>query len=181
MGFFTEKVLGVIKANEGGFVDDPRDPGGATNHGITERVARQYGYKGRMADLPWTTAADIYERRYFIEPGYNSVATLAPNLAVKLVDIAVNQGIGQASSYLQIALNALNRRGRDYDDVKVDGDCGPSTVKALDAYLKARGRLAELALIELVRAQQTVRYITVAQGNAALEDFMWGWITRARQ
>lgn len=181
MGFFADKVAPVIRGNEGGYVNDPRDPGGETNHGWTERLARQYGYKGRMADMPWSWAVDAYERRFFIEPGYNSVATLAPNLAVKLVDVAVNQGIGQASSYLQLGLNALNRQGRDFPDVKVDEDVGPATIKALDAYLKVRGKLAELALLELVRAQQTVRYLQVAQGNAKLEDFMWGWLTRARQ
>ena len=49
------KLLG----HEGGFVDHPSDPGGATRWGVTERVARQWGYAGSMRELPVETAKAI--------------------------------------------------------------------------------------------------------------------------
>jgi lysozyme family protein len=181
MSFFTERVEPILKANEGGYTNDPRDPGGETNHGWTVAEARRYGFTGRMADMTWAWAAKAYERRYFSEPGFDQVAARMPDLAVKLTDIGVNQGVDRASKYLQRGLNVLNRRGRDYADITVDGDVGPGTLRALDAYKAKRGKLAELALLELVRAYQTVRYCEVAEGNAATEDYMWGWLTRARR
>ena len=42
--------------HEGGYVNDPRDPGGETNHGVTKRVAVANGYTGSMKDLPLDTA-----------------------------------------------------------------------------------------------------------------------------
>ena len=43
-----ERLIG----HEGGFVDHPSDPGGATRYGITERVARANGYTGSMREFP---------------------------------------------------------------------------------------------------------------------------------
>ena len=47
-----EKLLG----HEGGFVDHPKDPGGATRYGITQRVARANGYVGDMRNFPLSEA-----------------------------------------------------------------------------------------------------------------------------
>lgn len=44
-------ILAATFANEGGYVNHPSDPGGATNHGITQAVAREKGYEGDMRDL----------------------------------------------------------------------------------------------------------------------------------
>lgn len=180
MGFFASQVWPVLKANEGGYVNNPNDPGGETNYGITAETARRYGYGGPMRDLPLTKAIDIYEQHYFIGPKLNSVATLAPALAVKLCDIAVNMGPHYAGEFLQIALNGLNRQGRDYADLKVDGDIGRKTVDALQAYCKARPGTGQMVLIVAVRSLQAARYITLTQTNPKLEDFLYGWLLRAQ-
>ena len=58
-------INGVIEV-EGGYVNHPSDPGGATNMGITEAVARSAGYKGDMRNLPRSTAYSIYYTRYVV-------------------------------------------------------------------------------------------------------------------
>lgn len=50
-----EKLLG----HEGGFVDHPKDPGGSTRYGITQRVARANGYEGDMRNFPLAEAKRI--------------------------------------------------------------------------------------------------------------------------
>ena len=55
-----EKLLG----HEGGFVDHPKDPGGATRYGITQRVARANGYEGDMRNLPISEAKRIARKDY---------------------------------------------------------------------------------------------------------------------
>ena len=54
-----DDIIDHVLDVEGGYVNDPDDPGGATNHGITEREARAYGYEGAMRDLPRRTAREM--------------------------------------------------------------------------------------------------------------------------
>ena len=56
-----ERLLG----HEGGFVDHPRDPGGATRWGITQRVAMAHGYHGSMRDFPVAEAKRIARIAYW--------------------------------------------------------------------------------------------------------------------
>ncbi|MEI6800783.1 MAG: glycosyl hydrolase 108 family protein, partial [Pseudomonadota bacterium] len=75
----------VIVAREGGFVDDPDDPGGATNHGVTIHTMRRLGLdltrdgKVDAADvraLTRTQAVDIFVDRYFTRPGLGGLPEL---------------------------------------------------------------------------------------------------------
>jgi lysozyme family protein len=62
-----EQAFAGIAAIEGGFSDRDKqaDPGGATKYGITERVARAWGYQGDMRDLPLETAKAIAKAWYW--------------------------------------------------------------------------------------------------------------------
>lgn len=111
-----EQALAVLLRHEGGFVDHPSDPGGATNHGVTERVARQHGYKGDMRDLPLSVATAIYQKQYW---GMIKADQLPDNLRFHVFDAAVNSGNVQAIKWLQLCAG-----------VKVDGIIGPLTIKA---------------------------------------------------
>ena len=161
---------------EGGFVDHPADRGGATRWGITEAVARAAGYAGAMAAMPRGVAAGIYRRSYWERPGYAGVAERAPKLAAELFDTGVNMGPAVASGFLQRALNALNRGGRDYPDVAADGRIGPRTLAALDGYLAVRGRAGERVLLKAVEAMQGERYLRLAEARPANEAFLYGWL-----
>jgi uncharacterized protein (TIGR02594 family) len=137
-----ERALAHVLEMEGGFTDDPYDPGGPTNRGIT--LAVYAAWKGVAADAALTDAlkrisdADvraIYSARYW-QPA--ACAELAPALAFFHFDAAVNHGVTGAIRLLQQAVGT-----------GVDGEIGPLTraaiarlplADALHAYADARRR-----------------------------------------
>lgn len=175
----TAKVLQLIDrviGLEGGYVNHPSDRGGETIWGITEQVARAYGYTGPMRTMPRPIAVEIYRKRFWEEPGLARVFEHAPNLAAEMFDTGVNMGTSVPGQFLQRALNVLNRRGRDYPDIAVDGRIGALTVASLKAFLKVRGAPGEEVLIKACEALQGARYIAIAEGRETQEDFMFGWL-----
>lgn len=169
----------VLRA-EGGYVNDPNDRGGETNWGITVAVARADGYSGPMKDLPRERAYSIYVRKYVAGPGYEAISAISPAIAAELVDTGVNMGSKVASTFLQRALNGLNRGGKDYADIATDGAAGPGTRKALQAYLAKRGKEGEKRLLTLLNALQGARYLELCEGRAANEAFLYGWLDRVK-
>ncbi|WP_370171278.1 glycoside hydrolase family 108 protein [Sphingobium abikonense] len=180
-GGLTVAVLAIIASIfnvEGGYVNNPRDPGGATNHGVTEKVARAHGYAGPMASLPKDVARQIYFDDYVKAPGFDRLIELSEPVGEEAVDSGVNAGPAQPSRWLQIALNSLNRQGRDYPELKVDGRAGAKTMAAFAALQKLRGRPEACRMVlKLMDAQQAAHYLRLTEGNSTFETFMPGWIT----
>ena len=172
----VEELIDGLIAREGGYVNHPADRGGPTCWGITEQVARAQGYGGAMKAMPRETAAAIYRRLYWLRPGYDRVAALAPDIAAELFDTAVNMGPETATGFFQRALNALNRNGSDYADVAVDRRIGPKTLAALAAFVQVRGRSGEAVLLKALNALQGERYIALAESRPANEAFLYGWL-----
>jgi uncharacterized protein (TIGR02594 family) len=115
---------------EGGWTDDPYDPGGPTNLGIT--LAVYAAFKGQPLDASTTSdltaqlraltpqsARAIYLKRYWA-PAH--CFELSSGLAVMQFDTAVNHGVGNAIRFLQQSLG-----------VDVDGEIGPETLGAASA------------------------------------------------
>ena len=123
---------------EGGYADDPADRGGKTQWGITEAVARADGYTGDMRALPKARALAIYRRLYWDRIGLDWIAAVDSAVACEVFDTGVNQGVAIAGRFLQRVLNVLNRAGRDYPDLVVDGVAGPATADALRALIRVR-------------------------------------------
>ena len=171
-----EALIGEVIGREGGFSNHPADRGGATRWGITEAVARAHGWRGSMQDLPRAEAAAIYKRLYWLRPGFDRVAALAPGLAAELFDTGVNMGPAVAAGFLQRALNALNRGGRDYPDLALDRRIGGRTIAALAAFLEKRGAAGEAVLVKAVEALQGERYLRLAEQRPANEAFLFGWL-----
>ena len=161
---------------EGGYVDHPADRGGPTHWGITQSVARQHGFIGDMRDLPRSDATSMYRRLYWLRPAFDRIAERAPALAAEMFDTGVNMGPAVAATFLQRALNALNRGASDYPDIRIDGAIGPVTLAALDAFLTTRGRSAETVLVRAVDALQGERYLRLAEQRPANEAFLYGWL-----
>lgn len=171
-----EDLIEDVIEREGGYVNHPADRGGATNWGVTEAVARRQGYAGEMRALPRSDAAAIYKRLYWHSPRFDAVAERAPKLAAEMFDTGINMGTGTATGFLQRALNALNREGRDYPDLKVDRAIGPATLSALDAFLNKRGKAAEEVLLKAVEALQGAHYLNIAEARPSQEAFVYGWL-----
>ena len=172
-----EGLIDALIEREGGYVFHPADKGGATCFGITEAVARAHGYVGDMQMLPREEAATIYRRLYWLRPHYDEIAKLAPRVAAELFDTGANMGPAVATTFLQRALTALNRGGKDYPDLKPDGRIGPATLSALDTYLATRGsRGGETVLLRALEALQGERYLRLAERRPANEAFLYGWL-----
>jgi lysozyme family protein len=172
-----ERLLEALIEREGGYVDHPADRGGPTRYGITEAVARAHGYRGPMRLVPRDEAQAIYRRLYWLRPRFDQVATRAPRIAAELFDTGVNMGPAVAANFLQRALTALNREGRDFADLVPDGRIGGQTLAALDGFLEARGkRGGETVLLHALEALRGERYVRLAERRPANEAFLYGWL-----
>ena len=169
-------VIDALIAREGGYVDHPADKGGPTRWGITEQVARAWGYTGDMRELPYETAHAIYVERYWTGPGFAQVAARTSAIAEELLDTGVNMGPMVAARMLQRALNALNRGATAYPDVAVDGVIGRMTLHALDRFIAERGAPGVTVLLRALNGLQACRYIEIAEAKPSQEAFVFGWL-----
>lgn len=106
----------IIDNVEGGFVDHPSDPGGATNWGITIHTARSHGYTGDMRNLPREKAVEIYYNHYWKGKFFSKIEN---HLAFHLLDCHINSG-NHVNKIIQHALG-----------LKQDGVIGPATLNAI--------------------------------------------------
>lgn len=161
---------------EGGYSNNPDDSGGETNWGVTIRRARKFGYTGPMIDMPRSIAEAMYEQENWYEPGFYDVSVFSPLIARELFDTGINCGVSRACEFFQIALNALNRQGKDYADIAEDADIGPATLQALKAYLRLRGVRGERVMLKALNALQGARYIELSRARQKDENFVFGWL-----
>jgi lysozyme family protein len=172
----VDRLIEALIKREGGYSNHPSDRGGPTNYGITEAVARAHGYRGAMRSMPREEAVAIYRRLYWLRPGFDRVAERSEAVAAELFDTGVNMGPAVAATFLQRALSALNRDGKDYADLVPDGRIGATTLAALDTFLRLRGDGGEGVLLRALDALQGERYIRLAERRPANEAFLYGWL-----
>jgi lysozyme family protein len=169
----VDRLIDVLIEREGGYVANPADKGGPTRFGISEAVARADGYRGPMRQLPREEAAAIYKRLYWLRPRFDEIARRSPRIAAELFDTGANMGPAVAVTFLQRALTALNRGGKDYPDLVPDGRIGERTLAALDSFLNLRGKTSgETVLLRALEALQGERYLRLAErrpGNYILD------------
>ena len=79
---------------------------------------------GRCGSCRASEAAAIYRRLYWLRPRFDEIAKRSARIAAELFDTGVNMGPAVAATFLQRALTALNRNGRDYPDLVPDGRIG---------------------------------------------------------
>jgi lysozyme family protein len=117
------EALALVLHHEGGFVNDPRDPGGATNKGVTQetydlwRVDHQLPIRSVELIAPAEVCA-IYKHRYWDKVAGDQ---LPPGVDYCVFDFAVNSGPSRAAKYLQRALG-----------VAEDRKIGPVTLEAAE-------------------------------------------------
>lgn len=128
----VQDIAREIVAREGGYVNDPDDPGGATKHGVTIHTMRRLGLDldgdgdvdaRDVRRLSHEQAVSIFVEHYFNKP---RIAKLPEQLQASVFDMYVNAGAG-AVRILQRLLRQMGHR------ISVDGVIGPQTIEAAAA------------------------------------------------
>ena len=179
----VEEIAQEIVGREGGYVNDPDDPGGATNWGVTIHTMRRLGLDltgdGRItpADvkkLSKQKAIDIFIRHYFQRPG---IAGLPNVLHASVFDMYVNAG-GNAVKILQRLLRDMGH------GVSVDGAIGPKTQAAAEAAHRA----APKHIADAYAIARRNYYFRLADRRVASRKYArtraggkGGWIKRAEE
>jgi lysozyme family protein len=152
--------LAFVLAAEGGYVDDPQDPGGATNLGITLDELSQWRHtavtKADVQELTRDEAAAIYRTSYW---NATRCSDLPSGVELMVFDAAVNNGTGRAAKFLQAAVGATP-----------DGSIGPITLAAVAA-------ADAMALITALASERSAFYHTLS----TFDHFGAGWISRVQR
>ena len=156
-----DTCLAVILREEGGFVNNPRDPGGMTNLGITrdtwEAWSKKAASEADMRALTPAMVAPLYRTNYW-SPLFCD--RLPPALALCVFDFGVNTGVKRAARYLQQLVGATP-----------DGSIGPATSAAVDTWIDAHG------VATAVHGYQDARRGFYRQ-LATFKTFGKGWLRR---
>ena len=148
-----DNAFDLLIGNEGGYVNNPADPGGETNWGITRAVAIDNCYDGSMKLMPKETAKQIYKKMYWDKLQCDRLPFV---VAFQLFDAGVNHGNSQAVKFLQRALSVVD-----------DGVIGAKTITATNA-------LDDLQIVMLFNAERIEFYTALK----TFSTFGKGWVRR---
>ena len=139
------RAIERVLIHEGGDADDPRDAGGRTRWGISQRTYPTLN----IATLTRAEAIALY-RRDFWTPLQGDA--LPPALAFQALDAAVNHGVGRTVRWLQRLVG-----------VRVDGQLGPLTLAAIQA-ADQRGLIPRLLALRLDLYVEHERFAAFGRG-----------------
>ena len=179
----VRQIAEEIVHREGGYVNDPDDPGGATNFGVTIHTMRRLGLDlDRNGDvdardvrkLTRAQAIDIFIQHYFKKP---RIDMLPEALQATVFDMYVNAG-GNAVKILQRLLAQFQ------EPVAVDGALGPNTARAVARAYQKAGPF----LVDAYGIARRDYYFRIADRRRASRKYArrrnggkGGWITRAEE
>jgi len=179
----VREIANAIVAREGGFVNDPDDPGGATNFGVTIHTMRRLGLDltgdgqvdiSDVRSLSQAQAVDIFIKHYFDAP---LIAELPEPLQPSVFDMYVNAG----NNAVKILQQLLREMGQD---IAVDGAIGPQTIRAAHAAMRA----APDHLVDAYGIARRNYYFRLADRRPASRKYArnraggkGGWIRRAEE
>ena len=179
----VQQIAQGIIDREGGYVNDPDDPGGATNFGVTIHTLRRLGLdldrdgsitSADVRMLTRTQAVEIFLEHYFNRP---LIAELPAGLQATVFDMYVNAG-GNAVKILQRLLVEMGYA------VSVDGALGPQSLAAVRAAFHA----APQEMVDAYGIARRNYYFRIADRRPASRKFArtraggkGGWIKRAEE
>jgi len=146
-----------LLTHEGGYVNDPEDPGGETKFGISKRSYPDLDIKNLTAE----DAEEIYFRDWWRKYGYDRI--FDKRVAEKVFNLSVNMGARQAHKLLQGAV--VDSGGKM---IHVDGIIGPRTVEAVNSHPNLDYLMAALRLFAVSY------YVSLNKSR-----FLAGWVKRA--
>ena len=170
-GYFDQAVAFTLK-NEGGFVDDPADRGGATNFGITQRTLNAWRYSKGLSlagveILVPATAQEIYFDLYWKPFSFSEISLIGP--AIAIFDAGVLFGTGAGILGAQRALIATG-----YAGVTVDGTVGARTLEALNSTNPS-------FFLRVFVAQLALHIADVCAKRSQDVKFQRGWTDRVKR
>jgi lysozyme family protein len=164
------KFLPILLQNEGGWVDNPRDPGGATNKGVTIGTLREYG--PRLLGIPANIenlraltdeqAGRIYKSQYW-DSIYGDDIELQ-DLANIVCDFSVNAGFHATRLFIVV----LNNAGADHNP---NGRLTPKILDSLNNH-----EVPEIYMH--YKAGRIAYYRNLVQEHPGLRIFLRGWLNR---
>jgi lysozyme family protein len=160
------RALQVVLGFEGGYVDNAKDPGGATNHGITQRTYDSWcRWKGisrkSVKDIPDQDVAQIYREDYWTPLHCDEFPF---SVSVVLFDTAVQWGVNGTIVDIVMRIPALR------------GFPGPSTA----VFERLRSLKPELLIDQVVDRRISFRYERVKKKPSQI-IFFHGWLNRDRK
>ena len=151
-----ESIISAVLEHEGGYVNDPDDPGGETKYGISKKAFPDVDIKCLTVER----AMEIYKKEYW---NPSKVEMLPERLWSTYFDMAVNMGRKRACEILQKACNHKNKVG-----IKVDGRIGRNTAGA-----------AKRLEIKRLQSFRVKYYADLVNRKPKLEKYWYGWYKRA--
>ena len=153
------EAIEVILKHEGGYVNDPVDPGGETNMGISKRAYPDLDIKG----LTKQSVREIYYKDYWLK---GKCPQVPDELRLIFFDMVVNMGKRRAVKILQKSVSAKGIK------TTVDGGIGPQTISnTLKSGLEP----------ERLRSYRVKYYADLVNRKPSLEKYWFGWYRRATQ
>lgn len=187
-----EIAYGETEIREGGYVNDPVDPGGETHRGVARRFhpdwegwkiidrykvefpddfKRRINEDQKLVDL----SKQLYRVKYWDPIRGDDIPN--QHIANKVFDTGVNQGVATSVRYLQEGLNLLNRDQKSYPDIEVDGEFGDQTLEAMKSFLKLEGDQPDY-LLKMLNVMQANFYIEIMRRKPSQQKFARGWMNR---
>lgn len=178
-----QAAMPTIILHEGGFSNDPTDPGGATNYGISLRFLLSTGDLDKnglpdgdvnddglvnVADIQSMTiteATHLYDLYWWSKYGYSQIVN--QTIATKLLDLSINMGQTAAVKCLQYALRSSNGI-----QLTIDGVMGPQTIAAINA-------TSPSSLLMVLKSEAAGYYKQIVAKNPTMQKYLKGWLNRA--
>ena len=158
---------------EGGFSNHPKDKGGKTKYGVTNKTYKEAVRRGivkkrllGVKGISKQDSKDIYKAMYWDELNLDKVEHF--RIAEEIFDTGVNCGIRKAARIVQRALQA------EGEQLIRDGIIGPMTLRYINKYCKERPK----AFFKLLNALQGAYYVEIVERDPEQVVFLNGWAAK---
>lgn len=159
-----KECLKIILHHEGGYVDHPKDPGGATNMGVTKQTYEDWVgkvvTKDRIKNLTEADVTPIYKKNYWTAIMADDIPA---GLDLCVFDMCVNAGRHRATKFLQQLVGS-----------KVDGWIGPNTIAKTQGFVEAKG------VTHAIEGYQQIRQ-DYYESLSTFKTFGRGWTRRVNE
>jgi len=168
------KAFQLMIAHEGGYGNDPDDPGGETYKGVARKIhskwdgwttidmlKRQPGFPGNLdkdAELQ-EAIADFYRVNFWDKVKGDEIVN--QKVAESIFDFAVNAGVGTSASLAQLVI-----------ETKTDGVIGPQSVTTINVF-NTEHFLAAFTVAKIAR------YVSIVKKRPTSRKYFYGWVLRA--